>query len=82
MNINKTQALKLIEETKGRFFGVSFVKKDGSLRAMNAQYKKQTPKLGYVILKDNNVNTKTKLRNVNLQTIKSLRIKGVEYKVK
>jgi hypothetical protein len=78
MNINKTQALKLIEETKGRFFG----KKDRSLRAMNAQYKKQTPKLGYVILKDNNVNTKTKLRNVNLQTIKSLRIKGIEYKVK
>lgn len=81
-SINKTDAQKMIEGTKGKFFGVTFVKKDGKLRTMNAQYKKQSSRLGYVVLRDNNAKTKTKLRNVNLQTIKSITITGQEFKVR
>lgn len=80
--ISKSQAQAIIENTKGKFFGVTFVKKDGTLRTMNAQYKKQVPKLGYIVLRDTNAKTKTKYRNVNLQTIKMLKVNSEELKVK
>ena len=82
--VNKTQAFNLIKETKGCFFGVTFIEKDGSSRIMNAQYsKRETNPLGYVLLRDTNIKDGTSgLRNVNLQTIKELKIKGIIYKVK
>lgn len=80
--IGKTAALKLIQETKGRFFGVTFKKQDGKVRTMNAQYNSSTKlsELGYIKLNDRN--DKGQLKNVNLQTISKLTIKGQIYKVK
>jgi hypothetical protein len=35
--INKDQAEQLIKDTKGKFFTVTFIKKDGTTRVMNAR---------------------------------------------
>lgn len=35
--INRNEAVRLLSLTKGRFFGVKFTKKDGSIRVMNCK---------------------------------------------
>ncbi len=81
--ISKTKAVSLIEASKGKFFTATFVKKDGTERTINCQYL-STTSLGYL-----KVNELSKLkagenptRNLNSQTIKSLKIGGEFYKVK
>jgi hypothetical protein len=78
--LNKTEAVELITNTKGKFFTVTFTKKDGVERTINGNVKSNSvSKLGYIniySLKDKNY------RNVNSQTISRLSINGVNYKVK
>lgn len=85
--ISMKKALELIQDTKGRFFTVLFVKQDGSERVMNAQYlKDQTNSvLGYVKVRDAakmKSTPKDAIRQINLQTLKVLKVGGATYKVK
>jgi len=95
--IGKTKALELMENNKGHFFTATFVAKKGE-RTINCQYlKDQTySKLGYVKVKEA-IKAKTQknapkkkgatvkddtIRQINLQTLKTLTIAGNSYKVR
>lgn len=78
--INKTKAVELIENSKGKFFTVTFLKKDSTERTINANYKtgRKSP-LGYI----NVYSMKDKgYRNINAQTIRSVSINGNTYNVR
>jgi len=83
--ISKAKALDLMTGIKGGFFTAEFEKKDGTLRVMNCQaLKTQTSRLGYVQVKETSkmrTNPDKAFRNINLQTLKSLKISGKAYKV-
>jgi len=83
---NLKEALK---NTKGRFFGVEFYKKDGSVRRMNARLgvkkhlrggtnKVEAPDRPYVTVFD--IPTKG-YRTVNLHTVTKVHLDGEEYEV-
>lgn len=83
--ISKAAALALIENAGGTYFTATFVKKNGEKRTMNCQLTKTqgSSKLGYITVR---IPGKLKagenaIRNVNLQTLKELKIKGNIYKV-
>jgi hypothetical protein len=79
MQITRTKAVELIENTKGRFFTVTFTKKDNTERTMNCNHKKNAiTKLGYVTVKV----PKLGYRNINPQTISKLVVAGQTYNVK
>lgn len=84
--ISRTAALRLMMNAKGQFFTVVFTKKDGSDRTINCQYLKDQKELqiGYVKVKDlaKMKTSKDCIRNVNLQTLKSMNIGGKTYKVR
>ena len=68
-------------------FTATFVKKDGSKRTINAQYVKEQKDsaLGYVLVKEAKLmkaNAKEQIRNINVQTLSSLKIGGTVYSVK
>lgn len=84
--ISRSKALQLMQNNKGHFFTAEFVKQDGTLRKLNGQYVsgQSTNPLGYVLVKESGklktgVNA---IRNINLQTLKSIKIGGVKYTVK
>ena len=88
--ISKADAEKMIRATKGKFFTVTFIKKDGTTRVMNARlgvksYLKggelpyNPSDYGLIILFDVQ---KKKYRAVNLNTISKLKIENTEYNVK
>lgn len=79
--ISKSKAVELIQNSKGRFFTVDFVKKDNSQRTINCNYKipSKPSKLGYIMvysMKDKGY------KNINPQTIKNLTINNINYKVR
>jgi hypothetical protein len=84
--ISRTKALDLIQNSNGKFFTVTFIKKDGSRRVLNGQY---TPDmgvspLGYILVKDISAVRKKEVKtvkNVNLQTIESIRLDNVLSKI-
>ncbi len=77
--INKTEAVKLIKESKGLPFKVTFIKKDNTERTIVGTFNKITEsRLGYLNVYDLN---KEEFRNVNSQTIKNLSFNGNKYKV-
>ena len=84
--ISRSKAMDLMLGNKGYFFTAEFVKKDGEVRVMNCQcLKDQDPKLGYVKVKEASLmrkDPKKAVRNINIQTLKSLKIGGVAYSVK
>lgn len=85
--ISKTKALELMENNKGHFFTATFIDKKNEERTMNCQYlKDQTySKLGYVKVKEAikaKMTANDAIRQINLQTLKSLKIAGNSYKVK
>lgn len=84
--ITRQKAHELMKNSKGQFFTVEYLKKDRTERTLNGQYVVgQNPNaLGYVLVKESGKLKKGEnpIRNVNLQTLKSLKIKGVQYKVK
>ena len=84
--ISRTKALDIIQKSNGKFFTVTFIKKDGSRRVLNGQY---TPDmgvspLGYVLVKDISAVRKKEVKsvkNVNLQTIESIKLDNVLSKI-
>lgn len=79
--ISKSSALNMIQASNGKFFGVTFTKKDGTLRKMTCRIDKDklTPNnLGYLTV--NEVKTKT-YKSLNLQTLSELRINKNVYKI-
>lgn len=84
--ISRTKALDLIQNSNGKFFTVTFIKKDGSRRVLNGQY---TPDmgvspLGYVPVKDISAVRRKEVKtvkNVNLQTIESITLNNVLSKI-
>lgn len=86
-SISRTKALSLMQNNKGHFFTAVFVKKDGTDRKMNCQYMADqgTQALGYVKVKDmvlRKIDPNDCIRNLNLQTLKEIKIAGKFYKVK
>jgi len=85
-SISKTKACELMMGNKGHFFTAEFTKKDGELRVINCQcIKDQDIKLGYIKVKEASkmrTDPDKAIRNINLQTLKFLKIGGVAYKVK
>jgi hypothetical protein len=85
--ITRAKALEMMKNNKGRFFTVTFMKKDNTERTLNGIYvKDQTPSpLGYIIMKEAKLmksGAKEQIRNINLQTLISIKIKGSTYQVK
>ena len=88
MKINKEQGKDLIYNLRGKFFGVTFVKKDGSIRDMTCRtgvakhLKVGGMKLynynNLIVVFDVQIND---YRNVNIDTLKSLRANGRSYYV-
>ena len=88
-NINKNQAQLLMSASKGTIFTVTYLKKDGSTRVLNGRsgvtkdvngngLRYDPAKKGLVPIYD----LKAKgHRMVNLNTVKSLKIRGHEYKI-
>jgi hypothetical protein len=88
--ISKQEATQIIKSTKGKYFTVSFTKKDGTNRVMNARlgvkvYLKggtlpyNPDEKGLIPVFD----AKTKdYRMININTINKLVVGGVEYDVK
>lgn len=75
--ISKTKAVALINNSKGRFFTVTFVKNNGTTRTINGSRKNQTP-LGNITM----YSAKDKgYRTVNPNTIRSLVINETTYVV-
>lgn len=83
--ISRKKALELMKLSKGRFFTVEFTKKDGENRVLNGQYMSgQKDNNSYVLLKESG---KLKLgenpiRNVNLDTLKTIKISGETYRIR
>jgi len=85
-SISKTKALELMENNKGHFFTATFIAKKGE-RTINCQYLKDQGRssLGYVKVREAikaKMDPKDSIRNINLQTLKSLKIAGNTYRVK
>ena len=98
MDVTQEKALEIIKETKGRVFGVEFVKRDLKVRRMSCRLdvKKgvkglvdrtaEDEKHGYLTVYDFNAN-KTKdtqggFRRINLKTLRSINFQRIHYKVK
>ncbi len=84
--ISRKTALNMMQKSGGKFITVEFVKDDKTVRTLNGQYikdQKMSP-LGYVLMKESGKMKKGEnpIRNVNLQTLKSLRMGGITYRVK
>lgn len=92
MRIERTKnAMAVINSTRGGFFGVTFIKKDGSIRNMTCRkgvYKVQElkgkpstvdrPDTPYVTVWDV---VKRAYRVINLTTLQTIRFNGTEYEV-
>lgn len=79
------QIAALIQANGSKFFGVTFVKKDGTERTLNGHVRKVAGKTGtnttshyekYVTIVLGGKHDKEQFRNVNVETIKALSIGG------
>jgi len=73
-----------MKNNKGRFFTAVFAKKDGTTRTINCQYRKGQPasEFGYIQVNESGLlkTDPTKaIRQINMQTLKSLTIAGTRY---
>lgn len=86
-HITPAEAVNIIRQTRGGFFGVVFIKKDGSLRTMNARLgvKKDVKGTGKVYIMPKHIivwdRTKKGYRKVNVTTIQSLSAMKARYTV-
>lgn len=85
-SISRQKALDMMANNKGHFFTAVFVKQDGTERTINCQYLKDqnSNPLGYVMVKEaqkmkDGVNA---IRQINLQTLRKLRIGGQNYNIR
>lgn len=78
---SRSNAILLMQESKGHFFSVLFTTKSGNDREMTCQYYKgQAPsQLGYVKVVDVK---EQQIKNVNIQTLKRLKINNTIYTIK
>lgn len=86
VRLTKTKARELMQNSKGRFVTVEFLKKDNTLRKLNGQYMKdqKNSSSNYILLKEASklkAKDKEPIRNVNLDTLRYLKINGVEYNI-
>ena len=85
-NVSKTKAFDMIMGNNGRFLTAEFIDKKGNVRVMNCQVlREQDPKLGYIKVKEASLmksDPENAIRQINIQTLKSLKIAGVAYKIK
>lgn len=86
MKITRKEALKMIEDTNGKFFTVTFQKKDGSIRDMNARIGVKKGQVGGVATYKANPNNvgvyesnKGKYRCFNIERLMKIKFKGMEY---
>lgn len=89
MKVNIKEVNQFKETVSDKFFTVEFIKKDGTIRQMNArlgvtkhlqggELKYSPNDLGYVTVYD----VKTKgYRTINLNTLTSLKVNGITYNV-
>lgn len=86
ISISKTRAYDLMVGNKGYFFTAEFTKKDGKVRVINCQaLKDQKSNLGYIQVKEASLmrtDPDKAVRNINMQTLKFLKIGGSAYKIK
>lgn len=77
--ISRTKIVEMMQNTKGKFFTVCFIKKDGTKRVINGQVKKANfmDTLGFINFREAN----KQHRRVNPQTIVWATIEGAAYKV-
>jgi hypothetical protein len=88
--ISKAEAKQMIRDTKGKFFTVTFIKKDGTTRVMNARLGVKAYLKGGELPYDPEekglipvYDVKTKdYRMVNINTITKLKIGNNEYEVR
>lgn len=85
--ISRTKAYDMMKNNKGRFFTAVFIKKDGTERTINCQFLKDQTELnmGYIKVRETSklkMNPKDSTRQINLQTLKRIKIGGVEYKIR
>lgn len=89
MNIKRNNLKEFILHTNGKFFSVLFKKKDKSIRKMNCRlgvkkYLKSNKSsttshiLKYVTVYDM---TKRSYRNINVETIQTIKFNGNEYEI-
>lgn len=93
--ISESEARAKILETKGKIFNVMFIKKDKSIREMNARLHvkkhlvhKENPRPSttahipkYITVFEMCGEDKPKYRNINIETFITLTINGVTYSV-
>lgn len=83
--ISRKKAMELMLGNKGYFFTAVYTKKDGEERTINCQcLKGQKSSLGYVKVREASkmrTDPANAIRNINLQTIKELKIAGKRYRV-
>ena len=86
-HISPAEAVNLIRQTNGGFFGVVFIKLDGSLRSMNARLgvRKDVKGTGRVSILPRYITvwdrTKGGYRKINVTTIQSLSANRARYTV-
>jgi hypothetical protein len=88
--ITKAEAKQLIKDTKGKFFTVTFIKKDGTTRVMNARLGVKAYLKGGELPYDPEAKglipvfdiPKREYRMVNVNTINKLKIGNNEYEVR
>jgi hypothetical protein len=81
-SIGKHEAIKLMMDTNGKFFGVTFIKKDNTVRNMTCRIDKNytgPDALGYLRVIDADEQVSKKL---NLQTVSEVRTNRIIHKVK
>lgn len=79
--VSRTTVLSLMQKSGGRFFGVTFTKKDGTIRKMNVKLNTHHSKptnLGYLLVFDS---ADKNYKSLNLQTLSEVRIDKQVYSV-
>lgn len=75
--LSKTEIVNLMKKSNGKFFGITFLKKDGVKRIVNAKVKKDDfmTNLGYIILRT----SKNEIKLVNPKNILGIEIDKASY---
>jgi len=87
MIINRLKVGSLLSDCDGKFISITFIKKDGSVRRLTGRFGVRSHLRGGVNKVVNDANSyltifdthKMAYRTVNLDTIQTVRAKGVEY---
>ena len=90
--ISRSKALDIIDNLKGKRFTAIFTKKDGTERTINGSVMPTVDgsKLGYITVKEASILKRNKklgtndnaVKQINLQTLKSLKANGQTYKIR